>query len=423
MRRGRLDEALPAAEQLLGQIGLRVPLGGRASRTRLATQWMQMKLRGLDYVPREATRVPTLQLRKIDVLYSIASGLAFADPALGRVVQSELIRAALDAGEPIRVCLALAQELCYAASAGSRNRAAVQAVGARLEAIARGIGEPPVIGLADAAIGIAAYMRGSWREARARFDTGLATLRDHGAGASCELDVGETHAVGALYYLGEWRELARVHRALLRDAVDRGDVIAQQGLRSGRSILAWLIAGKPDEARRELAAAEATLAPNFHLPHVLAIQAAANIDLYAGDAARARRRLDDAWPNIERIGALRIQHLRVELAALRARVALADRRDARFALGIAAELLREGAPWAAGLGHAVRAAALATQRDVDGARAALVAAEEQLGIAHMAGWREVVRLRRGVDGAREALANMGAVDPEAVAALLLPWPA
>src|SRR5205807_2365207 len=189
-------------------------------------------------------------------------------------------------------------------------------------------------------------------------------------------------------------------------------------------------ADAPDEARRELAAAEATLAPNFHLPHVLAIQAAANIDLYTGNAAAARRRLDDAWPQIDRIGALRIQHLRVELAVLRARVVVADRGDPKILQAIATDLIREGAPWATGLGHLVRAAALVTQRDDDAALVALHAAEEALAGAHMIGWLHVARLRRGqlegsasrADAARDLLKDIGAVEPDKVATLLLPWP-
>jgi tRNA A-37 threonylcarbamoyl transferase component Bud32/tetratricopeptide (TPR) repeat protein len=52
LRRGRIDEAVPAAGRLLEHIGIRNPLGG--SRTRFAAQWFQMKLRGLDYVERAA---------------------------------------------------------------------------------------------------------------------------------------------------------------------------------------------------------------------------------------------------------------------------------------------------------------------------------------------------------------------------------
>src|SRR5207244_10572873 len=116
--------------------GVRSPLGKAAWRTRLATQWVQQKLRTPEYVEREAAAVPAVELRRIDALYSIVSGLAFADPALGRVLQAELMRLAFETGEPVRVCFALAQEVCYAAGAGSRNSNVVAAVGERLVALA-----------------------------------------------------------------------------------------------------------------------------------------------------------------------------------------------------------------------------------------------------------------------------------------------
>ncbi len=437
LRRGRLDEALPAADRLLAHIGVRSPLGKGASRTRLGAQWKQQKLRGLDYVERDATECRPADLLRIDVLYSITSGLAFADPALGRVLQVELMRLALECGEPGRVCLALAQEVCYAAAAGSRNWTAVEALGDRLLAIADRLGSAHARGLADAAVGIAAYMGGRWREARGHLESGVATLRDHGAGVRWEIDVGEAYWLGALFYLGDWRELYRQSTLLLRDALDRGDVVAQLGISSGRGILAWLVAGKPDQARAQLVAAERSLAEGFHLPHVQAVQAACNIDLYAGDAAAAARRLDEAWPEIDRIGALRLQQLRVELLLLRARVALADTSHppedrVRLALRLADDLIKEAAPWAVALGLLVRASAQALRGDRDGAVATLLVAEDQLAGAGMLGWLHVARLRRGTleggpggiaraEAARDLLKDLGAADPDAVAALLVPW--
>ena len=436
LRRGRLDEGLPAAEKLLSQIGIRVPLTARASRTKLATQWIQMKLRGLDYVERDVTQIPRAELLAVDVLYSISSGLAFADPALGRVVQSELIRAALDAGEPVRVCLALAQEICYAASAGSRNRGVVEAVGARLEAVAEKLGHAHVIGFASTAIGIAAHMNGRWQEARDRLDSGLAALRDHGAGVRWEIDVGDTYWLASLFYLGEWREMARLTQLLLRDAIDRGDVIAQQCLRTGPCNLAWLMLGKPDEARLQLDIAERTVGEGFHLANLQVITAAANIDLYCGDSAGAAKRLDDAWPQLERIGVLRLQQPRIELQFLRARTLLANpRADGRLraARAIADELIKEGAPWAVGLGHLIRASVLAWATSDDLAIGELLAAEDHLAANGMLGFLHIARLYRGrlegggggmarAEAARDFLGDAGASDPDLVSAHLVPWP-
>jgi eukaryotic-like serine/threonine-protein kinase len=436
LRRGRLDEALPAAEKLLAQVGLRVPLSSRASRTRLATQWLQVKLRGLDYVERDATAVAAHDLLTIDVLYSIASSLAFADPALGRVVQSELVRAALDAGEPVRVCLALAQEVCYAAAGGSRNRAVVEAVAARLKSVALRIAYPHVIGLADTAMGIAAHMNGRWGDARGHLEAGLATLRDHGAGVRWEIDIGDTFWLATLFYLGEWREMARISQLLLREASDRGDVVAQQGLRNGRCNMSWLLLDRPDEAQRQLDLATRTLGDGFHLPHVQAVVAQVNIELYVGHAAAASRRLLDAWPSIEQIGVLRLQQPRVELHWLRARTLLADATQPdrlRAARALADDMLKEGAPWASGLGHLVRAAVLAwtDHGDVLGE---LAGAEDDLVASGMFGLLHIARWRRGmIEGgaggtaramaARDLLKELGAADPGRVATHMLPWPA
>lgn len=436
LRRGRLEEALPAAEQLLAKVGIRIPLAARTSRTRLATQWLQVKLRSLDYVERDATQIPAHALLAIDVLYSIASSLAFSDPALGRAVQTELVRTALEAGEPVRVCLALAQEVCYAAAGGSRNRAAVEAVAARLKAVAVRVAYPHIIGLADAAMGIAAHMSGRWVDARQYLEAGLATLRDHGAGVRWEIDVGETFWLATLFYLGEWREMVRLTHVLLREASDRGDVVAQQGLRTGRCNLTWLLLNRPDEAQAQLATAAQTLGDGFHLPHVQAVVAQVNIELYTGNGAPALRRLLEAWPGIERIGVLRLQQPRVELAALRARCLLADRGVAdrlRQARQLADELVKEGAMYAAGLGHLIRAAVHAWAGDGDEALAELALADDDLTGSGMRGLLQIGRLRRarleggagGVargEAALDALRDLGAVEPERLADHLLPWP-
>ena len=436
LRRGRLDEALPAAEKLLGQVGIRIPLSGRTSRTRLATQWLQVKLRGLDYVERDAQVIAPHDLLTIDVLYSIASSLAFSDPALGRVVQSELVRAALDAGEPVRVCLALAQEVCYAAAGGSRNRAVVEAVAARLKAVAVRIAYPHVIGLADTAMGIAAHMNGRWTEARGHLEAGLATLRDHGAGVRWEIDIGETFWLATLFYLGEWREMARLTQLLLREASDRGDIVAQQSLRIGRCNMAWLLLNRPDEAQTQLATAAQTLGEGFHLPHAQAVVAQINIELYLGHAAVASRRLAEAWPSIEQLGVMRLQQPRVELSVLRARTLLADTAQPdrlRTVRALGDNLLKEGAGWASALGHLVRAAVFAWD-DNDDARIELAQAEDELATAGMFGLLHIARLRRGsleggaggiarAQAARDMLRDLGAADPDRLAAHMLPWPA
>ncbi len=436
LRRGRLDEALPAATELLARIGIRSTLG--KGRTRLAAQWIQSKLRGLEYIERAAADCKLADLLRIDVLYSIVSGLAFADPALGRVLQAELLRAAFDCGEPMRVCLALSQEVCYAAGAGSRNSSVVDAVGARLVMLAKRSGQPHLAGLADHALGIAAFKNGHWKDARDRLEAGLAVLRDHGAGVRWDIDIGQSYWLSTLFYLGEWRELVRHGRTLLKDALDRGDVVAQLAIRSGRASWLWLVADRPDEARTQLDAATASLPPGFTLPNVFAVITGCNLAIYTGAYADAVRQLEDAWPDIERLGVLRLQQLRVELQLLRARVVFGDPSRslddrARLGLDIADDLIKEGAPWIVGVGLLVRASAMIARADAEHAIAALFAAEEQLAATGMMGLLHISRMRRGVleggqsgharsAAARDILIDLGVVDPDRLAELLVPWP-
>ncbi|HEY1814629.1 MAG TPA: serine/threonine-protein kinase [Kofleriaceae bacterium] len=433
LRRGRLDEALPAAAQLLAHIGVRSAIGKSNRRPRLSAPWFATKLRGLDFIERAADECSRDELSRVDVLYSLASGLAFVDPASGRTLQPELLRAALECGEPVRVCFALAQEVCYAAAAGSRNAAVVDAVGARLAALAQRLGHPHVQGIAEAALGIASVMNGRWLDARSRLDGGLDMLRDHGAGVRWEIDVAEMYSLVALFQLGDWRELVRRHHALLEGALERGDVVAQLAACTGHGSFAWLVAGKPDEARAQLAAARAALPAGFTFGHALAISASCNLALYVDDAAAGARELAAAWPELERIGLFRQQHMRVELHHLRARLALADR-DPKLSETLADELAREGVPWATGLAQLVRASASAL-RDAHDIKVldALDAAEETLAGAAMTGWLHVARMRRGMvaggqgaharaAAARDALCDAGVAAPEQLANVLVPWP-
>src|SRR5262249_6493424 len=157
------------------------------------------------------------------------------------------------------------------------------------------------------------------------------------------IDIGDTFWLATLFYLGEWREMSRLTQVLLREASDRGDVVAQLGLRTGRCNFAWLLSNRPDEAQAQLAAASQTLGEGFHLPHVQVVVAQVTLDLYVGAAAQAARRLTEAWPSIEQIGVTRLQQPRIELQLLKARTLLADGAHAdrlRAARSIADDMLK-----------------------------------------------------------------------------------
>jgi eukaryotic-like serine/threonine-protein kinase len=437
LRRGRVEDALPAAERLLATVGLKLQLTGKWPMAKLATQWVSQRMRGLDFQERPINEISVAELRQIDVLYSIASGLGFCDPVRGRMVQGEFLRAALSVGEPFRVCMALSQEIVYHASSGPKSWPTVETMATKLKAIGMRVGHPHIIGVIDTSIGLAAHLCGRWRESRMFMEAGLATLRNYGTGVRWEVDMGEMYWLGTLYYLGDWREFTRMVQALLRDATERGDLISQFWLRVGRCSFAWLIADQPQSGYQQVAIAERMLGDNYAtVHHVYALLARVNIDLYCGAFSEASTRLYGAWPTLERMFVLRVQNLRIELVAVKARLAIANGlSDGNVKLARAAidDLLRESAPWGQAMGHLMQGALYAFSKQVQAAQTALAKAESLFAENHMEGWRQVARYRKAmmIDGpqgkaqaaaAIDTLTEVGTVAPLRLIDAMAPWP-
>ena len=433
LRRGRLVEALPAAEAVLAGVGIKMSLA-RVQRSRLLPHWGGGKPRRLDFVQRDASMVPVLDLRRIDVLYSISSGLAFTDPSLGRAVQQELMRHALAAGEPVRVILALILETGYQAAAGTLSWPAVEQLAERIKQVATSVAEPHLLGIADCGLGVAAFLAGRWSQARLFLEAGIATLRSYGNDVRWELDIAELYLLSSLLYLGQWRELGRLQALFVRDAAGRGDRVSMAWMRSGRVASALVFHDKAQQAREELDAAEAdTPRDAFVLAQVHNLIARCSLDLQAGHAAATASLLDTSKPVLVRAGAMQLEVLRVELEVLRAQAELArPDRDERAARSICDRLVKETSPMGVAIGHALRAISHAAHSP-SSASEELELAEKLFTEQSMEGWLQLCRLRRAqlqpgplglarAEAARDALRDLGAFTPDAVADWMLPMP-
>jgi serine/threonine protein kinase len=444
LRRGNLTLGLELSRGLLARVGVHLPLAGRAALRAALVERLRLRLRGLRYVERAEAAVPAEVLRIVDVLYSTSGGLAFVAPIAGKALQFRFLRAALDAGEPQRITNAMSMELGYLATAGVKVADRVDALVSRLGRVSARNQHPGLAGFATVCEGLAMFMMGRWREARRSLDIGIKALRDHGVGLRWETSLTELYLTSTLFYLGETRELARLVPLLLRDALERGDVYAQHGLRAWRSNVAWLVMGRPDEARAhaEAVARERSTAEGFHLQHYFELLAQTQIDLYEGDADGAWGRVEAVWKVLGRSYLLRIQSVRIEASFLRARAALAlalarpaaARPLLAEARRLARRLDRERAPWASAFAEQVRALIAIAGGDRAGAEARLERAERAFAAADMGLFASVLRLRRGqLDGgpagaawqtdARQAMGSQAIVDADAIARMLCPWPA
>jgi tetratricopeptide (TPR) repeat protein len=441
LRRGRLAEGVELSAKVLAAVGVPMPRSTSAALRSAVLQRARLRLRGLGFVERPASQVPADELRRVDVLTTTAAGLPFIDPMLGKALQFRFLRAALDAGEPERLSYALSEELGYLGMAGVKNRKRVEEVTRILGKVSARNQHPGLAGFATASEGLAMFLMGRWRDAARLFEQGMKGMRDHGVGLRWETTLAELYLTSSLFYLGETRDLARLVPLLLRDALERGDVYAQHGLKGWRSNVAWLVMGRPEEARAhaEDVAANRTTAEGFHLQHWFELLAQIQIDLYVGDVEGAWQRLEVGWPRLKASHLLRVQNIRIESGYLRARVLVArhfagrgDKRLLKEVASLARGLDHEGAPWAAALAETVRAQAAMAAGDRAGAEERFGVAERAFATCDMSLFAQVARFRRGqanggpsgtawhID-ARLAMQEQAVADPDAIARMLCPW--
>jgi eukaryotic-like serine/threonine-protein kinase len=446
LRSGRLAEGLELARGVLGRVGVRMASSTGAALRAAIVERIRIRFRGQDHVERAESAVDPATLRRLDTLYSCASGLAFIKPVVGRALQFKFLREALDAGEPHRIALAMSMELGYLGQAGVSSRPRIEDLVSRLSRVSARNQSPGMSAIATACEGLALFLMGRWRESRRLLASGGKELRDHATSLRWEISLADQYTTFAMFYLGETRELARLVPLLLAGAVERGDVYTQHGLRSARSNVAWLVMDRPEEARAQVAAVDLEAydtGDDYHLLHYYQLLALTQADLYEGKAIEAWRRVDAGSRPLDRSYLLRIQNVRIETSFLRARAALAcamvSSPDQRPALIAEARrrirgLEDEDAGWASGFAEQLRALVALVQDDRAGAEAHLEAAERIFARSDMSLHAAIMRLRLGqlaggpvgaawAAGARHRLRDEAIVDPDRMARMLCPWPA
>jgi tRNA A-37 threonylcarbamoyl transferase component Bud32 len=438
LRGGAAREGFELARELLARVGHTLPQGDRHALRAIVLERARLALRGLRFRPREERDLAPDVIQHLDTLRSVATSVTLGNPMHGRLIQFQFLRAALAAGEPRRVCIALTYELGYSAQRGARSLARQDEVMTLLRTWVDRIGDPQLVAIADGIAGIARYLSGRFREARDLMERGMTGLRDQGGGARWELDVTISFWLGVLFYLGDTRPLARQVPGFLRDASERGDVFALRALRGWRGNMAWLIVGRPTAARSHLAAAIAASAEtNLTIQRYYELVSQVQIELYEGEGATAARLLAEVAPRLPASQLLRIQAIRIELAFLRGRAAVAattDRAATITAVRLEVRALRgERVAWADA--HALQLDA--TLHHLGGDRTATLAALSACAAAYaacdlgllatIARWRHGALLGGAagaaqVEAAVEALRAGAIADPPAIARMMWPWP-
>ncbi|MBK7824290.1 serine/threonine-protein kinase [Nannocystis sp.] len=322
---GHINAGRAVLAEVLAQVGLRLAATPNRALLSLIKRRLQLKLHGMRYTVRPESEVPPADLLRIDICSVVSLGLSMNDTIRAADFQALGTLLALRCGEPVRLARALAMEASFVASGGGPAQAqALRLSHAALE-LARQVGNPAAIGHALLSAGSCAYLAGGdWRRAADLCAEGEATFRERVPGSTWAKTTIRRFWLGSLMYLGELAELRRRLDEFLADARDRGNVYALTDMRA-RLNLAWLVAGEPAEARRQLAEAmQNWTTDGYHVQHFNALLSQVQADLYEADPAAAVPRIEAAWPALTGSLLMRIQLIRAEAHQLRARAAIAS---------------------------------------------------------------------------------------------------
>jgi len=401
LKSGREARGLSVLRVVLDEVDLPYP---RSTELALASfLWHEAKLRvsPLRRRVRAAQSVGGADLARIDAAFSASTGLLLSDPLRAADYASRGLVHALEAGEPVRLCRALAVSSGNHASRGEGGRSRAESLVRAAQRIAQDIEEPRPRALALLAAGTVHFMLGEWRSARADLERADRLLRTSCRAVAWELALSESWMCNVLILSGELREAALRVPAAMADARTREDRFAIDYM-VYPACIARIVADDLDGALEVASLGAAGESELLSAGRWGAFISACSIDRYRGDGAAAWRRSLAQVPALERSMLWRSAMVRVfsayecGLSALAAAAVDHDRRRAlravdRWAKQLAGEKLR----YAPALGHLLRAGACAARDDHPGARSALDHAIPRLDVADLGYLAACARHRKG----------------------------
>jgi len=402
LRGGQIDEGITVLRQVLASVGMQLSATRAGALFALIGHRIALAFRGLRFRERPESAIPRALLRRADVAWSVgASGLGMVDDIAAGQFQSLALRLALRAGEPLRICRALAGEVAFSAVGGTRSLRRTARLLQTARTLAERLDQPHLRGTLAMTAGIAAYLGGRFREAHEATSAAEAILRRCPEGA-WDLVNAQIFGLAAHVYQGELAAVGQRVAPLLHEAETRGNLYLLASLRGGPTHLHALARGAVDEAAASVDEAERRWSARG-VQLYWQLHTRCNIDLYRGDPARALARLERAWGSLGTL--LRIQLVRVEALHLRGRCLLASLGPERRVLADARAIEAEQTPWGDALAALLRAGTAARAGEIERAIHHLAAAAAGceaagMGLLAVAARRRRGELQPGPDGQR-----------------------
>ncbi len=429
---------MEVARTALAAAGMNMP-----THNLLSLAWVRTRLRwrGLRCESGAGSALSAREAARIDLCWSLSSGIALIDPIKGAYFQALSLLLALRVQDLPRVGRGLAGEAAWCVARGQAGAARASRLLAEADSIADKLGHPYARGVTLLMDGLIGHLTGEFGRSRERLEAAEKVLTQQCAGAVWELDTARQFLMEDLYYLGDLVSFQRLISTGLRQATDRGSLYAATNFRTGLANFVWLMRDDPARSRRETDdAIQRWSRRGFHVQHWYNLMAMAQTELYLGQGPKAYDLIRDRWPELRRSGVFHIQHTRIAALHLRARAALAaaqqssHKQRARYltaARGLIATLRRQPDAWAGALALLAGSGLAALEGDGEATKETLVAAVRALQqnnlwlLAHAARIAGRTYLADGpadptFDDAKTWMAEKGIINPTAISRVLAP---
>lgn len=391
---GHLDEGVVLLREVLEESGLSYPATTAGAVASLLAQRARLRVRGIGFRDRPETAIAARDLARIDACWAAVVSLSMVDTVRGADFQARNLRLALDAGEPYRVCRALAWESAMESAMGGSGRAAMLSETAG--ALADRLSSVQLRALICACGATSAYTTGRWAEVRRLIaEVEAMSEQEWSDEARYELDNGRMLANAALSYLGEVEKFHQERPALLAEARERRNVHILTNILSGMNVIHLLARGQHAEVLADLDETIACWSPDqVNVPHFVDLYGRVQASLFQGDGAAALARIEKLRPALRASFLLQSPYFRIHVRDLTGRSALAAAAHAtgsarntflRQAEAEARALRKERlAHWSVPLGDAIAAGVARVRGDQPTARATYERAAERFTAADMA---------------------------------------
>jgi len=221
---GHLNKGMEALRASLADIGEPLAASPRGALIRVVWNRMRLRLRGMGYRRRLESQVTVESLRRLDVLRTVAHGLAMVDYIRGADFNGRFLLLALRTGEPVRLIEAMATEVVYLTSQGGRAARRGRRLLGRMAELTESTPDDAYARswqlMAD---GSASYFEGRFAAADETLEKCETVLSTETTGTTAERNNARVFRVLSLRLMGRWRRSRALATESLRSGQQRGD--------------------------------------------------------------------------------------------------------------------------------------------------------------------------------------------------------